>query len=241
MRKYTNQQLIESINQSDSIRSTLFKLGLNPSGGNYASIHKIIKELDIDITHFKGKSVNKGKYFGPKKPLKDYLILSDQYQPIINSNKLKKRLILEGIKYHVCEMCGTREWLNQKVPLEIHHINGNKYDNQIENLQILCPNCHTLTKNYRGKNKVRAIQNKINIENEEKLIIFTYYCIECNEKIRKNKSGLCRNCLSNRNRIVKIRPDKNTLLKMISDTSYSAVGRMYGVSDNAIRKWLKKM
>lgn len=80
--------------------------------------------------------------------LDDYLANS----PSINSNKVRKRLLKEGYKKHQCEHCGLSTWDDKPIPLELHHINGNRYDNRIENFQLLCPNCHALTDSYRGKN-----------------------------------------------------------------------------------------
>lgn len=68
-----------------------------------------------------------------------------------SSYKLKLRLLKENIKEHKCEKCNNIIWLDYKIPLELHHINGDTHDNRIENLQLLCPNCHALTENYRGK------------------------------------------------------------------------------------------
>ncbi len=66
------------------------------------------------------------------------------------------RLFKEGIKKEQCENCNNTHWLNKKIPLELDHINGNNTDNRIENLRILCPNCHALTLTYRGKNKKKS-------------------------------------------------------------------------------------
>ncbi len=72
---------------------------------------------------------------------------------VYGSTLLKKRLINEGLKENKCEKCGISEWNNKPITLELHHINGNRYDNRLENLQILCPNCHALTPNYRSSYK----------------------------------------------------------------------------------------
>lgn len=69
-----------------------------------------------------------------------------------NTNQLRKRLIKEGIKQYICENCGLTEWLGQPIPLELDHIDGDSTNHSLENLKILCPNCHALTPTYRGKN-----------------------------------------------------------------------------------------
>lgn len=70
----------------------------------------------------------------------------------IQSNKVRIKLLEEGIKPHKCESCGLEEWMGQPIPLELHHIDGDKTHNELSNYQLLCPNCHALTDSYRGKN-----------------------------------------------------------------------------------------
>jgi len=70
----------------------------------------------------------------------------------VQSNKLRIKLLREGLKEAKCERCGNVEWLGLPIPLEVHHINGDKSKNELSNLQLLCPNCHALTPTYRGKN-----------------------------------------------------------------------------------------
>lgn len=68
------------------------------------------------------------------------------------TSKLHKRLIKEGYKEYRCECCGLTEWLGKPIKLELHHINGNHSNNKLENLQLLCPNCHSYTDNFKSKN-----------------------------------------------------------------------------------------
>ena len=70
----------------------------------------------------------------------------------VQSNKLRKKLLIEGLKKPVCECCGNSTWNGQQIPLEVHHIDGDKTNNALTNLLMLCPNCHALTPTYRGKN-----------------------------------------------------------------------------------------
>lgn len=70
----------------------------------------------------------------------------------VQSNKLRIKLLKEGLKQPICERCKNSEWQGQLIPLEVHHIDGNKSNNELHNLQLLCPNCHALTPTYRGKN-----------------------------------------------------------------------------------------
>jgi hypothetical protein len=77
---------------------------------------------------------------------------------IIKSSRLKQMLLRDELKAPVCERCQGGEWLGEPMPLELHHINGNPFDNRLENLQVLCPNCHTLTDNHAGKG-VRRVRS----------------------------------------------------------------------------------
>jgi Zn finger protein HypA/HybF involved in hydrogenase expression len=148
--KYTEEQLRLAIESSGSIRQVLSKLGLKEAGGNYETTKRRIFKLNIDTSHFHGQAHLKGKTHDyTKKPIEFYLTKNSHHQ----SYKLKLRLITEGIKTHKCECCGIIEWRGQPTPIELDHINGNHTDNRLENLRLLCPNCHAQTDTYRGKNK----------------------------------------------------------------------------------------
>jgi Zn finger protein HypA/HybF involved in hydrogenase expression len=146
---YSEQDLREAVKKSTSIRQVLEKLDIVPAGGNYQTTNRRIEKLNIDTSHFTGQAWNKGKVIGPKKSIEEYLVENS----VVQSFKLKGRLIAEGIKQHECEICGITEWNGKPAPIELDHINGNHHDNRLENLRILCPNCHAQTDTYRGKNK----------------------------------------------------------------------------------------
>ena len=146
---YSEQDLREAVKKSTSIRQVLEKLDIVPAGGNYQTTNRRIKKLNIDISHFTGQAWNKGKVIGPKRSVEEYLVENS----VVQSFKLKGRLIAEGLKQHKCECCGITEWNGKPAPIELDHINGNHHDNRLENLRILCPNCHAQTATYRGKNK----------------------------------------------------------------------------------------
>jgi len=134
------------------MRQVLQKLAVSPFGGNYDVLRKAIKHFDLDTSHFHGHAWNKGKKLGPKQPIEYYL----NNKIPIQSYKLKNRLLKEGIFDHQCMNCKNAVWLNQPIPLELDHINGNNQDNRIKNLRMLCPNCHALTPTYRSKNRSQA-------------------------------------------------------------------------------------
>ncbi len=150
-KKWTAEQLIEAVEQSTSIREVIFTLGLIPAGGNYEQVKKYIREAKLDISHFTGKGWRVGLRIPtvPAIPLAHILTEESYFQ----SHKLKKRLFAEGLKSQKCEFCGwAKKAEDGRIPLELDHINGNRHDNRLENLRILCPNCHSLQPTHRGRN-----------------------------------------------------------------------------------------
>jgi len=150
-RKWNEENLREATKQSRSIRQILSRLGLREAGGNYSQIKKFLNLYGIDTTFLKGKAWNKGLK-GTGKPLlklEEIMVKNSNFQ----SYKLKKRLFDDKIKEPKCEMCGwARKTKDGRLPLELDHINGDRRDNRLTNLRILCPNCHSLQATHRGKN-----------------------------------------------------------------------------------------
>lgn len=144
------EELEKAARESFSIAAMCRYFDLKPCGGNYRIMHTAIEKYNIDTSHFRGQGWNVGLHFKPfeQRPLSEILVNGSTYQ----SYKLKQRLVKEGIKPHRCERCGLNEWFGDIIPLELHHINGNNKDNRLENLQLLCSNCHAQTDNYRGRN-----------------------------------------------------------------------------------------
>lgn len=146
--------LTEVIKDSHQWAEVCRKFGVKPCTGSQGHVKKRAVAMGIDFSHFKGNGWNRGMSTGPKRPIEDYL--SNKFR--VRSDSLKKRLFKEGIKEKKCESCGIIEWLGKQAPLEMHHINGDCFDNSLKNIMILCPNCHSQTLTYRGKNvKLRAI------------------------------------------------------------------------------------
>lgn len=150
-RKWSKEDLEKAVNTSSSVRSVIKKLGLVEAGGNYVQVQKYIKTYSLSVAHFTGKGWNKGIFLPtPPTPLEKLLVKNSSFQ----SHKLKNRLFKEKIKKQKCELCGWAKITKDgRIPVELDHINGDSFDNRLENLRILCPNCHSLQSTHRGKNK----------------------------------------------------------------------------------------
>ncbi len=154
-RKWKAEDLNKVVKNSYSLREVIVKLGLVPAGGNYQQVKRVIEEQGLSTKHFTGQGWRKNRTFSfvPRKSLKEILVKNSDFQ----SYKLKKRLYREGIKKPECELC---DWAEQaqdgRIPVELDHINGDRKDNRLQNLRILCPNCHSLQSTHRGRNQKRA-------------------------------------------------------------------------------------
>lgn len=150
---YKKEHLEKVVAESFSVSEVLRKLGKKDLGSNFATINKYIKLYDLDISHFTGQNWNKGLTLTEKTArIKIDEILKENTN--FKSDILKKRLFNCNLKEEKCEKCGVgNKWFNEDLKLELHHINGNHFDNRLENLQILCPNCHSQTDNFRSRNR----------------------------------------------------------------------------------------
>jgi hypothetical protein len=140
-----------AVASSRSIAEVARRVGLSLGNGQtYGRIHALIERHGLDTSHFTGQGWSRGQALqsGAARPLREVLVKGRSCQ----SSKLRRRLIKEGLKAATCEGCKGSSWLGHPMPLELDHINGDRSDNRIENLRLLCPNCHALTDSYRGRN-----------------------------------------------------------------------------------------
>lgn len=160
--KLHDRELIEKLLKEKNSYSEIFHyLELPKSGGNcYKTLKDNLKTWNIDTTEFEKKSklnrknkisITKNKISKDLYPLDKILTYNTEYN--LSGNYIKNRLYKEGIKKPICEQCGQDEnWQGKKLSFHLDHINGDRVDNNIENLRILCPNCHSITDTYCGKN-----------------------------------------------------------------------------------------
>lgn len=141
-RRFSIEEISEIVNNSYSNREVARKLGyMVDGGGTMASLKKMYQELNIDTSHFKGQGWNKGNY---------------NYESFTNGSKKKNGKSLAdpliSLRGRKCENCGLTDWLGEPIKLEVHHKNGDRSNNELENLQLLCPNCHSYTPTFTRKN-----------------------------------------------------------------------------------------
>jgi HNH endonuclease len=157
--KYTKEVLAPIVASSISMAGVLRALGLRPSGSSQGYITKIVKSLGLDVSHFLGRRVNSGlRYRGGSKPISPskILILRTEEDSRIGGQRLRRALLEIGYA-DVCNRCGQQaEWRGYSLLLIPDHKNGKAWDNRPENLELLCPNCHSQTETFAGRNNRKS-------------------------------------------------------------------------------------
>ena len=222
MKKYdwSLERIQKAVANNFCYADTLRELEIPVRGRNSDTLKNKIKEYGLDTSHFTFVSKDKGK--SRCKSVEEYLINGS----CIKSSKLKEKLINAGLKQNKCECCGLTEWLNKPIICQLHHIDGDETNNELSNLQMLCPNCHSQTENYCGNaNKTEKIK---------------YYCSECGRETKTN-SGLCLSCASKHRKIVDWDSEVENIKQYIAQgRSNLWIAQKYNVSEATIRKYRKK-
>ncbi len=223
MTKYTKDILEEAVINSVSFAGVLRYIGLRLAGGNQTYITKLIKEFNIDTSHFTGQAWNKGNISKQRRSANEILIHDPSVERRGRSKNLTRSLIEIGREYK-CEGCGCDgNWLNGKISLHVDHIDGDWTNHLPSNLRFLCPNCHQQTDTYGAKRlKLPEIDN---------------FCIDCGCKVSKNAKR-CPKCANSKPKqhSKKFEVSKEELERLIISLPMTKIGDMFGVSDNAIRK-----
>lgn len=163
MKKYeqfTKEEIEKFCEISKSYRELSIRLGYAPDGGSGISqIKEMIQVYHLNIDHFEGQghTKNLGKI---RTPIEKYL----NNEQKVTSFKLRNRLLMEGYFEAKCCCCGLTEWMDNPIPLELHHKDGNKNNNNITNLELRCPNCHYFTDTYKSKNVKKEHQDEKSLE-----------------------------------------------------------------------------
>jgi hypothetical protein len=234
--RYSENQAREAVAASYSYAEALRRLELCATGGNWRTLRAWVSRWGLDTSHFDPNIARRRSLRRPTRPLDEILVEHSTY----SRNHLKDRLYLAGLKSPVCELCGQGElWRGVRMAMILDHINGVRDDNRIENLRIVCPNCAATFDTHCGR------KNRNDVAERE--------CLRCGAMFRPKypRHRYCSRACGMRapapNRGVPNpalrrveRPPYAQLLREIAETSYLAVGRRYGVSDNAVRKWVRQ-
>lgn len=219
----SKNEMQKLLNESSSFVEVLEKLGLCGHSGNHRTLKERVKLDNLNIEMLQKKRAEKIRQSSIKKkiPLSDIMVENSTYQ----SKNLKIRLIKEGVLDYACEKCGNKgEWMGEKLVLQLEHKNGKSRDHRLENICFLCPNCHSQTETYAGKNSCMKKSRM---------------CNQC-KGATKGKGKICRLCVC-RNRSKKFTVTKQELEKLLKKHPMTKIGKKYGVTDNAIRKRCDKL
>lgn len=158
--KVSDKEFIKIVSESFSISECLEKQGLKHAGANYKGFHSRVKRLKLDTSHFLGQGHMKGKThnWSKEKSIEEVFIENGSSQTSVVRRKVIKHNLLE----YKCAECNISTWREKDLALHLDHINGINNDHRLENLRFLCPNCHSQTETYCGKNKGKLAGSELN-------------------------------------------------------------------------------
>jgi hypothetical protein len=233
--RYTEEEAQGAISAASSYADALRRLGMRPAGGNHRTLRKYAEEIWLISTdHFDPDRLRNEALRRTALPLCEILTENSTY----SRGHLKARLFKEGIKERICEMCGQGEvWKGRRMALILDHINGVANDHRLSNLRVVCPNCAATLDTHCGR------QNRL--EREPRA------CQHCGERFwpRYARQRYCSRACGVRHRgdgsprpaRRKVeRPPFRQLQREITALGFCGTGRRYGVSDNAVRKWIRQ-
>jgi len=231
--RYSRQEARNAIAGSRSWAEALRRLGKCQSGGGHLVLRKYADIWGIRTHHFDPYAAARGAGRRKRKPLEEILVERCTF----SRKHLKQRLYEAGLKRPICELCGQGEiWRGKVMGMIIDHINGVNDDHRLENLQIVCPNCAATLDTHcaRGRRLTRSEQECVRCGKSfrPKYSSQRYCSRECGT--RWDRSGIPR---PGARRVD--RPPYAQLLREVRAIGFSATGRRSGVSDNAVRKWIR--
>lgn len=218
---YTKNQIEKLLLESDSLKDFIIKLGYKSAQSYiYKKVKKHLTQIGVVVNFEDFKYSNRINKREASAKLDDEMFQRETKF----SNQMKSRIIKKNLLLYKCECCNNNgTWNGKELTLHLDHKNGNRTDNRLENFRFLCPNCHTQTGTYAGRN--------IKKKNPK-----THLC-DCGKRIWYT-SKKCKSC-QDINQRKETRPAYDVLLIDIKQIGYKATGKKYNVTDSAIRKWIK--
>jgi hypothetical protein len=231
---YSESEARRAIAASISYAEALRRLGMCASGGARPILKKWAHRWGISTAHFDPDAARRRGLRHTPRPLEEILVEGSTY----HRGHLKRRLFDAGLKDRRCELCSQGEkWQGRPMSLILDHINGVSTDNRLENLRIVCPNCAATLDTHCG----RTLRHPLT-ERQCRRCGVDFLPRSCSQRYCSRNCG--QRCVRAGRPNPKLRrverPSYERLLGQIDSLGYSAVGRKYGVSDNAIRKWVRQ-
>jgi Zn finger protein HypA/HybF involved in hydrogenase expression len=219
--RYSKEELEKAIIGSRCIKDVLVKLGLKINNRGYRIIHYYAKCHNLELPRLTGKESTRKAILACKIPSEQYFAKNTFH----SGSAIRKRLFKEYKIKEECAICGIQaEWNGKFLRLQVDHIDGDHLNNLISNLRLLCPNCHSQTETFSNKGKAKARYS---------------YC-KCGRRMGKS-SKMCLYCSNHSPKRKRINwPTDKEILELVWNNSLLQVGRILGVSDNAVRKHLKR-
>lgn len=223
--------VLSAVRENVSLSGVLRSLGLPATGGHWHTLRKYLALYSADTSHFTGQAHNRGKTFPGLKgvPLDEVLVVGRWF----SRSALKVKLLKAKLLVAECAFCKISEWQGSKLSLHLDHINGIPNDNRLENLRLLCPNCHSQTDTYCGRNK-KTKYPKIVRPSKQPIAQLR----EPKPKKPPADPNWRHNPRPGARKVV--RPSAAELSKLVWEQPTSAVALKFGVCDNAIGKWCRE-
>jgi len=254
MDRWSEQTLKKVVGESRSKSQVLRKLGLKTFAGNFNTLGRYLAKFSISTSHFDRKPTC-SRAPTNKIDIDQILVADSTYA---SSSNLKKRLLTEGLLNNKCAVCDADPvWMKKPLVMVLDHINGVNNDNRIANLRLLCPNCNSQQKTFAGRNVADKSEHlciscgkKLGAKRKTEKCSRCYWnervpsskvnrqCAECKTPI-SDEATRCPKCHSISQRKVD-RPTSAQLAQDIQSMTWVAMGKKYGVSDNAVRKWARQ-
>jgi hypothetical protein len=227
--RYTEQQAREAVAASYSYAEALRRLGMCERGGSWKILKKWVGIWGIPTGHFDPRRGPAEAARGRATPLEELLVVGST----MGSAKLKERLYAAGLKERRCELCGQgEEWQGRRMSLVLDHVNGERHDNRLANLRVVCPNCNATLDTHCGR-KLRVARDcrhcgRAFFPYEQRQRFCSHACYGAAQR-GTGRPGIRR----------VERPPLDALLADVAALGWAGTGRKYGVSDNAVRKWVR--